>query len=686
MARLLAWLSAAILAFGAFVINDAQAQEYRDITLEDIIQTQRVTQVSVSPDGEAIAFTRFRARDPYADDDGPAYSELFVIKDGETVPFVTGDVRIGSIEFSHDGRFIYYLANRSDDDNTNLYRIPVRGGESKRLIKHDEAIRSFTQSDDGRWLAFLALEPDVKDRDTMGKHGFRAQIFEEELRFNRVYIKDMHNDDAEIKELELNEQVHSIAFRPGHEQLLMRVAPTQFVDDDLMLSSYAVFTLEGDEVVRMDTEGKLGRAAFSPDGSELALIGAEDKHDPAEGRLLHANLDTGETRDLVPGFPGHIRDMVWRNNSELLYMAEVGAETEVNVINVNTDSTSTLIDQGHVIVSRLNDLNDGTLTILAHSPAHPPEVYQFDGELNRLTDSNPWLAEVRQPRQEVVEYHARDGLRLEGILVYPLDYEEGKQYPVILDIHGGPEAHVRNGWIDRYSSPTWYMAQEGFATFFPNYRGSTGRGVDFSKLGQNDYAGKEFDDNVDAKEHLVEIGLADPDRVGITGGSYGGYASAWGATKQTEHFAASVMFVGISNNLSKFGTTDIPNEMHLVHARSYPWDKWDWYLERSPIYWAEQGRTPILIMHGAEDTRVHPAQSMELYRYLKVHGNVPVRLVLYPGEGHGNARAASQLDYAQRMARWMNYYLVEQGDDIPPHELNHADRIGGDKKDDKDSD
>ncbi|PTB82436.1 S9 family peptidase, partial [Pseudidiomarina aestuarii] len=182
-----------------------------------------------------------------------------------------------------------------------------------------------------------------------------------------------------------------------------------------------------------------------------------------------------------------------------------------------------------------------------------------------------------------------------------------------------------NGWLDRYASPVKHAAQQGYALFFPNYRGSTGRGVEFSKLGQNDYAGKEFDDLVDGKDHLVEMGLVDSTKVGITGGSYGGFASAWGATALTEHFAASVMFVGISDNISKFGTTDIAKEMHAVHARSYPWEKWQWYLERSPIYHAEKARTPILILHGKEDTRVHPSQSMELYRYLKTHGNVPVR-------------------------------------------------------------
>ena len=144
-------------------------------------------------------------------------------------------------------------------------------------------------------------------------------------------------------------------------------------------------------------------------------------------------------------------------------------------------------------------------------------------------------------------------------------------------VHGGPESHDKNGWLTSYSDPGQMGAARGYAVFYPNYRGSTGKGVDYSKLGQGDYAGKEFDDLVDMKTHLVEMGLVDSKRVGITGGSYGGYASAWGATKLTEHFAASVMFVGIANQLSKFGTTDISNEMHLVHARSYPWDKWQWY-------------------------------------------------------------------------------------------------------------
>src|SRR5690606_34323496 len=159
-------------------------------------------------------------------------------------------------------------------------------------------------------------------------------------------------------------------------------------------------------------------------------------------------------------------------------------------------------------------------------------------------------------------------------------------------------------------------------------------------------------------DYLIDLGLVDEDRVGVSGGSYGGYASAWMSTYYSEWFAASVMFVGISNNISKFGTSDIPNEMYLVHERGYVWDDWQKQLEVSPIYYVDRAQTPILIMHGAEDPRVHPAQSMELYRHLKVRKpDLPVRLIYYPGEGHGNARSASRYDYSLRMMQWFDTYL-----------------------------
>jgi dipeptidyl aminopeptidase/acylaminoacyl peptidase len=287
----------------------------------------------------------------------------------------------------------------------------------------------------------------------------------------------------------------------------------------------------------------------------------------------------------------------------------------------------------------------------------------------RVTDSNPWLAGVEMGRQEIVRYEARDGLEIEGVLIRPLAMHHGDPPPLMLVVHGGPEAHYRNGWMSYYSRPGQVAAARGYAVFYPNYRSSTGRGVEFSKMGQSDAAGPEFDDLVDGVEHLADEGIVDGDRVGVTGGSYGGYATAWLSTRYTDHFQAGVMFVGISNKMTKALTTEIPIEDRDVHTLTDPWKKFEFSLERSPISYVEQARTPLLISGGTADSRVHPSQSLQLYRALKLRDKSPVRYVRYPGEGHGNRDMAARQDYARRLMRWMDHFVVGDAKTLPPWSL-----------------
>ncbi len=332
---------------------------------------------------------------------------------------------------------------------------------------------------------------------------------------------------------------------------------------------------------------------------------------------------------------------------------------------------------------RTIDANAGQdrVAAIADTPQHPPEVYLLrDGAApKRLTNSNPILAERDLARQEAITYVARDGLSLEAILIHPAAARPGGN-PLIIFVHGGPEAHHSNGWMSNYSQPGQALAGEGYAVVYPNYRGSTGRGVEFSRLDQHDYAEEEFNDLVDAKTHLVDAGLADAGKTGISGGSYGGYATMWGATALSEHFAAAVAFVGISNQISKFGTGDIAYEMYNVHSLAWPWDDWMWMLQRSPIYYADKARTPLLIMGGDKDPRVHPSQSLEMYRHIKLRTRTPVRLVIYPGEVHGNRHTAARYDYSLRMQRWMDHYLKGPGGEPPDYEIDHASRLEDDSE------
>ena len=401
---------------------------------------------------------------------------------------------------------------------------------------------------------------------------------------------------------------------PSGNRLAVALAPTPLVDDDYMSRRVHVVDADtGAVVAKFDNPGKLGDVAWSPDGRFVAMVSAQDVNDPAPGRLLVGPAAGGALKDVLPGYLGHVGAIAFRDADTIAFVGDEGVETVLGEVDVDGSKRRTVVAAGGPILSAMDVSKDGkAAAFVADTPTHPGEVFLMAGADRapaRLTDSNPWLAKVRLSKQEVVKFKARDGLDLEGILVRPLDEQPGKRYPLILTVHGGPEAHDRNGWRTRYSDAGQFGAARGYAVFYPNYRGSTGRGVAFSKLGQKDAAGKEFDDLVDAVDHLVSIGLADPKKVGITGGSYGGYASAWGATYYSERFAASVMFVGISNNVSRVGTTDIPNEEFHVHALEKPWENWDGKLKRSPIYYGDRHRTPLLIMHGTADPRVSPTQS-----------------------------------------------------------------------------
>ncbi|MEE8450877.1 MAG: S9 family peptidase [Thermoguttaceae bacterium] len=647
------------------------------LTPRDVARISSVTSAAVSPDGKHVAYTRAVQRNPLQDEDGPAWVELHVTDaKGNSRPFVTGKVNVSGIQWTPDGRGIAFTAKRGDDEKASLYVVPIDGGEARRVVAHDSGVKGVAFSGDGNRVAFLATEPLSKEQEEYRDKGFNQKIHEEDWRPTKVWIAAADGSD-EPRALDLEGSASRVEWSPTAEELAVVLAPTPSVDDGYMFRRVSlVDAASGTIVERIDNPGKLGQIGYSPDGKHLALISGVDIHDPKDGRLMVADVPgDGSLRDLMPDYKAHVTSFRWKGDGTLLWVAAEGTATTVGEVTLEGQQNIRIDATGPVLHGLSLSEDGGTVALVGDAPTHPPEVFLLsddDEAAERLTHSNDWLDEIQLAKQEVVRWEARDGLELEGILIYPTHYQQGRRYPLILSVHGGPESHVSNGWVTHYSRPGQVAAGLGFAVFYPNYRGSTGRGVEFSKLGQADAAGKEFDDLVDAVDHLVEMGLVDEKKVGITGGSYGGYASAWGATFYSERFAASVMFVGISDNISKVGTTDIPEEMYLVHHRKRLWDDWDYFLERSPIRHVQKNRTPTLILHGEDDPRVHPSQSLELYRHLKTLGQAPVRLVWYPGEGHGNRRAASRLDYNLRLLRWMQRYLQGPGGELPELTIDYA--------------
>lgn len=660
----------------AFVAVTATAAP---MTLEQIARLESVHSAEIRPDGDAIAYVRSVPRDLATDDDGPAWRELHVLNEtGESRGFVTGAVNVSDVRWTPDGEHIAFLAKRGDDETTKLYSIPFAGGEATVLAELESDIEGYSFAPDGSRVALLAFEPRPEAEAELEERGFDQIVYEEDPDPRRLWMRPLDNAEAEARMLELDGSVQAVAWSPAGDRLAIKITPRELVDDTLVFARIRIISPDGEEIGRVNNPGKLGEMAWSPDGGHLAFIGTNRQEDSREGRLMVADASGGEFTDLIPGLEGHVWHIDWLSPERIAFLSYEGVGVRLGSIAPDGSGQSTLVDDGPIFSGLSVSAEGDAMALVGDTPAHPDEVYRYaGGEVRRLTDSNPWLADVDLARQEVVRYEARDGLEIEGILYYPLDFEEGDRHPLILMVHGGPESHYSNGWLTAYSRPAQHAAGKGYFVFFQNYRGSTGRGVAFSMRSFGRPAMEEFDDLVDGVDHLDEQGLIDPERVGITGGSYGGYATAWGATVYSERFAAAVMNVGLSNQIAAFGTSDIPWEFRLVHLGKWPWEDWDLFQQASPLYHVEKADTPILILHGDADPRVDPTQSRMFYRFLKLQEDgPPVRLVLYPGEGHGNRRAASRYDYSLRLMRWMNHYLQGEGGEPPPPEIDYPADLG----------
>ncbi len=661
------------LAFTHFV---SVAQTRTDMSLNDTVSLRKVTRAVMSPNGEHIAYTLSYPRNPLKEASGNHWLELYIAsKDGIIRPFVIDNTIVISPKWSPDSSLIWFISKKREDRFSTLYAIPENGGQQQKVFQFESDILGFDLSQNGQYVMFWAKKPLDEATRSEQKLGFIAEVFEEATPKNQLWIIDITQKQAKPRLLYNAEHVVNAQFMGNKSEVLIQSTPSANMNDVVTKKSLQRIGLDGQIIMRYRHVGKMGQAAVSPNGKYIAFVGSDDIHAPAEGRLMLAESDKPDVSLHLTDFEGEVTEVTWLSNSTVGFIAHVGTKSLFASKKVSSAGTKyrKIIDNGGILTKVSVDKSGKNYALISNKRTHPAEAYWYSNRnLIRASNSNPWLSKKKLAKQRHVEYRARDGQIIQGIYVEPLTPKPAQGYPLLLFVHGGPEVHASNGWLDRYSSPVNYAAANGYASFFPNYRGSTGRGDKFTRLGQEDYAGAEFNDLVDAVQYLDQKNLIDVTKVGISGASYGGYASAWGATALSEHFSAAVMLAGISDQVSKFGTTDIASEMVNGHSFIWPWEDWQFMLERSPIFHVKKHKTPLLIAHGLDDTRVHPSQSRILYRYLKELNQAPVRLIRYPREGHGLSRAASQLDYSTRLMRWMDYYLLQDKKSLPSRTIDPA--------------
>jgi dipeptidyl aminopeptidase/acylaminoacyl peptidase len=406
--------------------------------------------------------------------------------------------------------------------------------------------------------------------------------------------------------------------------------------------SLAFATINGEPVLVMDREGNANA--------------------PANTLWVLPLVPGSPARNLLPDYPGQVAECTPIAGQPDRMMVRIVEGTHANIYGIDLASgeltAATPADHhaaGSVTAGPSISADGTAFTYIWSDGDRAHEVYRATpgGDPVALTSFGAQVNPRLLPVQQVT--WMSDGVEIEGHLTLPAGYTEGTRYPLIVEIHGGPSWQWEDRLMLNWHDWAQLLASHGFAVLAPNPRGSTGRGSAFQKLLVNDVGGGEVRDLITGAEAMVERGIADPDRLGIGGWSWGGYLTATTITRTTM-FKAAVMGAGLANLISDHGTDDIPNA-NLLYFPGHPYHHLDLYWEGSAIKRITECTTPTLIVHGDADDRVPPSQGAEMFRALKVLG-VPVQFVRYPREPHAFRERAHQIDVQQRILNWFKTYLL----------------------------
>lgn len=653
--------------FLTFLIQTVSLPEIisaQSIVPEDIAGLKTVSAAQMSRDGSRIAFTLSVPRTD-GDEIGRNFSELYLIPSsgGDPTPVVEKPNSAGSPHWGADGR-LYFTARLSEHHSeTQVYSVDRTGSDLRRQTDSENGVGAYGWSQDGSRLAFTVTDPVGQERREAESRGYDMIVAGENLRYTRLYVQPAEGSAQIVSP----EGIHVVDFSwtPDGSRLALRVTDEPGADNDQMYSGIVEINHDGTGMRNlMDEPKKKGGMSWSPDGSKLVLLAGRTYSDPLPQRIWIIDAQSGTLRDITPAnWEGTPEWVHWMDSSTLMFSAAERSSTVLYTLRTDRGTPMRIAGGGAEIFRGVSpDLRNRSFAAAVNSAEHPGEVYVGDvrrGEFRRLTNHNQWLSDRSMGEQQSITWSGADGLEIEGVLTQPVGYEEGARYPLLILPHGGPEGISFNGWTTRALYPVQVLAGNGYMVLEPNYRGSGGRGTGFASANHRDLGGKEFDDVLLAIEHLDSMGMIDPDRVGISGTSYGGYFSAWAATRYSDRFAAGITFAGLSNWISFTGTTDIPHEMSVVHWDLYWFDNPGQNWERSPVAWLSQSDTPLLVAHGLADDRVHPEQSIQLHQFLKMQ-EIPTGLVLYPREPHGLTERAHQLDYINRVLEWFEKFVKKR--------------------------
>jgi dipeptidyl aminopeptidase/acylaminoacyl peptidase len=635
----------------------------RLVTPEDIAAIRWFTSPDLTPDGKTVAYVivEWDRTDAKAERKRTLW---LAATDGGTTPrrVATEHERVTRPLWSPDGRRLAFLSPGKDVKRTKqIYLAAADGSGVVRLTDGVEGIRSFQWAPDGKAIAFRAVANSNRPEGApieVGRDYVNARLWV-------VDVGTGKEERAEPRAVTKGEKhILDFAWAPDGARFAVTVAPTPALDDVFLHGALVVMDRAGkverllSEIVSTSEQfGARPDLAWSPDGKKIAYNTFSPKR--IARRLAVIRADGGEPTYPLQHHAGTpFENMMWGSDSRWLWLQSF-ERTRNYVLRVDTLKGDVRRFAGDVQNFWAFAVTpDGrTMVVGGETGQMPPNltVIQDGGKPRMLTDLNPQVAGLRLGDVREVEWKStRDGQLINGVLVIPANFQEGKPYPMIVELHGGPQGMWWASWLGTYLSRGQYYASQGYVVFLPNPRGSIGMGEKFVEANEADWGGGDYQDVMDGIDSLIDQKIADPDRLAVGGQSYGGYLTAW-TTTRTNRFRAAVVDCGVIDLETFSLTNDLAAPLRYyfggdeIRSRKI-------LASRSPLAHIERCKTPTLVLHGEKDERVPLYHGRAWHKGLKLLG-VETEMVVYPGEGHVLEKRANQLDEMRRVLAWYDRYL-----------------------------
>ena len=625
------------------------------LTAVDLLKVNGVTAPRISPDGSQIAYTVSETR-MEKDKEWKSVTQIWVVPagGGKARQYTRGEKSATAPEWSPDGSMIAFLTDREKDGERQVWMMMADGGEAWAVTSHKGGVSGFRFSPDGKRLVLTAVDQPAKDEEDRKKVKDDPIVMDRDIKMSHLWLFDV--DKKEEKRLtEGNFTVADPQWSPDGTRITYVTRPTPKADDGGLSDIWMVTVASGEKKKIVGDEGSSDSARWSPNGEWIAYGGSPEGGSGVSTTFIYLiPAAGGAPKQLTPKFDLDTGTPIWSRDGKTIYFStNVLEANEVFAADVATGTVKQLTKRGGS--TGITEISRDGKTVIGTtaSSQHPAQIYTSNlafTTVKPVADHNSWLKDYSLAQSEIVKWKSNDGTEVEGVLTKPVGYTSGK-VPFLLNPHGGPTGASLNSW----SGTVQVLAANGFAVLQPNFRGSTGKGLAFAQANKNAWGKGDFEDCMTGVDAMIAAGIADPDRLGAFGWSYGGYMTFWILT-QTDRFKAVSPGAGLTNIYSMYSQNDIQRYLRWFYSDKAPWDATDLYWDRSPMKYIRNVKTPTLILHGQADTRVPIAQAQEFYIALKER-NVPVEFVVYPREGHGFTEPRHNLDRVRRYVRFFARYL-----------------------------